>query len=265
MSTRVPVTAPADQPLGGHHILLTRVRGDNEPLRQRLELLGATVLELPTIEILPPEDPGPLETALRALDRYRWICFTSRNAVRAVAQMLDRMAVSLAASTRVAAIGPATSQELAARGIGVDCLPDMATGDALAVAMLLTGAAGTRVLLPQSDRARPELRDGLIAGGALVDTVIAYRTGRPPPNEALALVHAGRIDVVVLTSPSGLHGLLDMVGDNREAVAGTRFACIGPTTASAVLDAGFVPAAVAPNPSLEGIVQAIRASLETRT
>lgn len=265
MSTRVPVMAPADQPLGGRHVLLTRARGDNEPLRQRLELLGATVVELPTIEILPPADPGPLENALRALDRYRWICFTSRNAVRVVGELLDRMAVSLPVSIRVAAIGPSTSRELTARGIVVACLPGAATGTALAVAMLLAGATDTRVLLPQGDRARPEVRDGLIAGGALVDTVIAYRTVRPPPNEALALVHAGRIDVVVLTSPSGLHGLLDMVGDNREAVAATRLACIGPTTASAVLDAGFVPAAVAPNPSFEGVEQAIRASLEIHT
>ncbi len=256
---------PADRPLRDRHILLTRARGDNEPLRQRLELLGATVTELPTIEILPPENPGPLEMALWSLDAYQWICFTSRNAVRAVSELLELTGIFLPASVRVAAIGPSTSRELTARGIGVDCRPETATGAGLATAMLQAGAAGTRVLLPQGDRARPEVRDGLIAAGAVVDAVVAYRTVRPPSGEALAVVRSGGIDVVVLTSPSGLHGLLDMVGDNWEAMAGIRLACIGPTTASAVIDAGLIPAAVAPNPSLDGLVEAIRASLEIPT
>lgn len=263
MSTRVPVMPPTSRPLEGRRILLTRARQDNEPLRNRLELLGATVVEMPTIEILPPEDLGPLETALQALDRYQWVCFTSRNAVRAVGEMLERAAVPLPASLRVGAVGPSTSRELTERGIHVDCMPETSTGDALVEAMLLAGAGGTRVLLPQGNRARPAVSEGLLAGGASVDTVIAYRTEHPGGHGASPLpIQPGPIDVVVLTSPSALHGLLDMVGDNWAVAAKTRLACIGPTTARAVADAGLVPDAVAPDRSLEGLVRAVQICLE---
>lgn len=247
----------ADRPLAGRSVLLTRSHAANRPLRRQLETMGAAVVEMPAIEILPPEDPRPLEMALRNLDRYAWICLTSRNAAEVVAAMLGENGLPLPPGIQVGAVGLATAQGLEDRGIRVDCRPGVATGSALVAAILRAGAAGSRVLLPQGDRARPEVREGLEAGGVLVDVVIAYRTVHPPASDdALALARGGGIDIAVLSSPSALHGLLLSLGDN-DALARIKLVCIGPTTASAVSDAGFVPAAVAPHPTLDGLVEAV--------
>ena len=73
-----------DLPLRGARVLITRAADDAEPLSGRLRALGAEVILLPTLEIVPPADLGALDRALHALDRYHWIAFTSRHAVDAV-------------------------------------------------------------------------------------------------------------------------------------------------------------------------------------
>src|SRR3712207_9030738 len=60
-------------------VVVTRARAQAGELSRELEALGAEVFEFPTIEIRPPEDFGPLDEAIRALDSFDWIVFTSVN------------------------------------------------------------------------------------------------------------------------------------------------------------------------------------------
>ena len=69
-------------------VVLARPREQRALVEGALEALGASVIDLPAIEIVPPEDPGPLDEALRELEAYEWVGFTSANAVRAVASRL---------------------------------------------------------------------------------------------------------------------------------------------------------------------------------
>ena len=68
-------------PLVGSRVVVTRARGQAEHLSGALRLLGATVIELPTIEICPPNDWAPLDQAIAELEQYDWIIFTSANGV----------------------------------------------------------------------------------------------------------------------------------------------------------------------------------------
>src|SRR5712692_5934453 len=94
-------------PLFGQRIVITRDRGRNEQLAEPLEELGAEVLALPVIEILPPSDPGPLDRAIARLDSYDWLIFTSANGVSG---FLDRLDASgrdqRALRAKLCAIGP---------------------------------------------------------------------------------------------------------------------------------------------------------------
>jgi uroporphyrinogen III methyltransferase/synthase len=268
-----------EAPLAGARVLITRAADDAAPLRDRLEALGAHVLEPPAIEIAPPEDFAPLDEALRALDRFDWIVFTSRRAVRAVLDRLDALDLSIDPRPRVAAVGPSTEGLLAEQGIRVDCRPEEATASALAAALERWGVAGQRILFPTGDLAGPELRERLETAGAEVHQVVVYRTvvpaahsrGRAPREAplrdtpvrgrgALPAVRCGEVDIIALASPSAARNLAAMLGTDAPLLRKIRLVCIGPSTAAAVRHLGFRPAAVAAEHTLDGLVAAIVAA-----
>ncbi|HXE57527.1 MAG TPA: uroporphyrinogen-III synthase, partial [Gemmatimonadales bacterium] len=102
---------PAAPPLAGCRVVVTRAPEQARPLVARLEELGAVPLPCPAIRIEPPDDPAPLDEALRRIDRYDWVAFTSANAVRAVGARLawlglPRSALGPARLAAAAVVGP---------------------------------------------------------------------------------------------------------------------------------------------------------------
>ena len=250
-------------PLRGLSVLVTRAREDAEPLTSQLRALGASVITLPTVEIVPPEDVRPLDDALRCLGSYDWIAFSSRNSVRSTFRRLEGLGLPFPIRLRVAAIGPATALELEARRVRIDCLPDEASAQSLADALIRGGIRGKAVLQPAGDQARPELRELLENAGACVDVVQAYRTVMPEGADSALLdsVRQGRVDIVALASPSAARNLVSLLGARN--MREVQLACIGPTTAQAVRDLGLAPSVVAGSYTHEGLVEAI-VKLRTR-
>src|SRR5438093_12988 len=74
--------------LTGKTVLITRAARQSAELRSQLEGLGARVIECPTIQIVPPKTWKPVDEAIRRLNTYQWLLFTSTNAVE---QFMDRM------------------------------------------------------------------------------------------------------------------------------------------------------------------------------
>src|SRR5215467_1698029 len=74
--------------LTGKTIVITRAASQSADLRNRLEDLGARVIECPTIQIVPPKSWKPVDEAIRRLNTYQWLLFTSANAIQ---QFMDRM------------------------------------------------------------------------------------------------------------------------------------------------------------------------------
>lgn len=256
----MPIDDPTpERPMGGLTVLVTRARGDNSATRSRLEAMGANVIEMPTIAVLPAEDAVPLDDALRNLGTYDWIVFASRNAVRAVYDRLEMLGLTPATHARIASIGPSTGAELMRRGASVACSPPAATAASLVRSLAGMGLAGARVLLPSGDLARPELSDGLRAAGAIVDCVPAYRTVQPleERRESLEAFRRGAIDIVALASPSAAVNLVAMLGADARYLQYLQLACIGPTTAAAVRELGFEPAAIAERHTIDGLIDAI--------
>src|SRR5260370_349697 len=77
------------RPLTGVRVLVGRARHQAGALSAELRKLGATVLEIPFIEIRKPRSYKPLDSALQNLDSYDWLILTSVNGVEA---MWDRFA-----------------------------------------------------------------------------------------------------------------------------------------------------------------------------
>src|SRR6266581_60807 len=99
-----PAMAQASRPLAGRRIVVTRAREQAGDLAQAL---------------------APLRAAVADLTRYQWIVFTSQNTVRVVCDRLPEWGVSPQALTGipVAAIGPATAEALAQRGVTATLVP----------------------------------------------------------------------------------------------------------------------------------------------
>src|SRR5213596_3905022 len=112
--------------LQGRRIVITRAREQAGDLVRSLEARGAVTVIAPVIRIQPLENLGALRAALTGLSTYRWVVFTSQNAVQIV---LDRLVAwgltpRVFASTSIAAIGTVTADALAVRGLAPALVPD---------------------------------------------------------------------------------------------------------------------------------------------
>src|SRR6185436_16177253 len=105
--------------LTGKTIVITRAASQSAELRNRLEDLGARVIECPTIQIVPPKSWKPVDDAIRRLRSYQWLLFTSANAVE---QFMDRMG-ERRPSIPIAVVGSATAAKLGEWGLEAALVP----------------------------------------------------------------------------------------------------------------------------------------------
>jgi uroporphyrinogen-III synthase len=250
-------------PLTGKRIVVTRAARQGGGLQDRLAGLGAEVILLPTIEIVPPDSYAPLDDALQHAAEFDWLVVTSANAVRVIQERLMALGIPPIALSRwlCAAIGRATADALPAIGLNADVVPDYAVGESLADA-LTDCVRGARVLLVRAAAARDVVPDALAAEGVSVTVVDAYRTISPADTVERTREVFGNArlpDAVVFTSGSTVTHLVDALRAARIALP-PEIACIsiGPVTSTALREAGIVVAAQAEEASLEGLIGALR-------
>ena len=252
------------RPLFGRRVVVTRARAQAGELSTELENLGAEVREFPTIEVRPPEDFGPLDGAIRELDSFDWLVFTSVNGVDAFLERLRHHGLDLRAVPRgakVAAIGPATAGALERVGLRVDVVPEEFRAEALIEAIKDGSLAGKRVLIPRAKVAREILPEKLREAGAEVVVPPAYETvPSAEGKEGLAgELEAGRIDCVTFTASSTVENFVGAFGAEEAArlLSGTRVVCIGPITADTARGFGLGVEAEAREYTIPGLIEAV--------
>jgi uroporphyrinogen III methyltransferase/synthase len=243
---------------------VTRARAQAGELSGQLERLGAEVLEFPTIEIRPPEDFGPLDEAVRELDSFSWLIFTSVNGVDALVERLAHHNLDLRSvprDARVAAIGPATAQRVREVGLRVDLVPKEFRAEALIEELTGKSLAGKRVLIPRARVAGEILPEKLREAGAEVVVPPAYESvPSSEGKEKLAKeLGAGRIDCVTFTASSTVENFAHAFGAGEAArlLSGTRVACIGPITVETARGHGIRVDAEAREYTIPGLVEAV--------
>lgn len=229
--------------LDNRTIVVTRSKGGEDALAARLAELGASVREIASISFAPPADAAPLDAALRAIETFEWAVFASATAVERTVERLRAIGMEPAALARrrLAAVGPATADALARAVREPDLVPSEARGEAMAIA-LKPHVRGKRVLLPRPADGRPELFEGLLAAGAHVVAVEAYRTVPAPPEVVRPLagwIRAGEVHAVAFASPSAVKAVVVGLGEDASLLERVMLAAIGPSTGAAIRSAGL--------------------------
>ncbi|MGP0063632.1 MAG: uroporphyrinogen-III C-methyltransferase [Isosphaeraceae bacterium] len=248
-------------PLFGQRIVVTRPANESGRAAEVLEAMGAEVILAPTVEVRPITHPGPLDAAIRGLDRFDWLVFTSSNGVRFFIERLETLGKDLRAlgHLQIGAIGPATAEALAEFHLRADLVPDTYRSESLAVALSLA-ARGRRILLARADRGRTILKDELQHLADVTQVAVYHNSDAqslPPDVEARIL--DGSVDWITVTSSAivtRIHTLLS--GPARDRVGrDVRLASLSPVTSETAAHLGWDVAAEASEYTWDGLVQAL--------
>ncbi len=262
--------ANVDRPLFGLRILNTKSTQNGKTLPwdnfdEQAASLGAEVIHMPVIRIVPPTDSKPFTMAVQHLveeQAYAWVLLTSANGVIALFEQLSALGLDARAlqGIKFGVVGNVTAQALSSRGVVPDFIPSSFIGAELGKQLPLK--SGQRILLPRSEIALPDLPEILETRGAAVDEVSAYSVDTAPvDSSSINQLLEGTFDIVMLFSPSGVFGLRDMLanaGSNtpiKDILATTTIACIGPTTSKIAQEMGLNVEIVANEHTSSGLVK----------
>lgn len=232
-------------PLAGQTILITRAAEQAGVFTQQLTSLGASVLECPTIQLVAPEDTGPLDAVLGELASFSWIILTSVNGVRFFCKRVDELGIdrSVVAGVPICAVGPKTAAALSHQGIEPALIPADYRAEGVVAELARLDLAGKRILFPKADRAREVIPHELAKRGAIVECPVAYRNILPErlPEPALQALTNHLITCVVFTSSSTVTNLAALVGRDTmlSLLKDVIISSIGPITSATCRDMGL--------------------------
>ena len=252
------------RPLFGQRIVVTRTREQASQLSRQLLELGAEVLEIPTIKIVPPDDKQDLMDALLGLGEYDWIVFTSPNGVDAFFDYFFKAFDDLRdiGGVRIAAVGPATAAKLRDLHLKVDLMPEEYVSKKIISAFReFESIENLRILLARAQVADPDLPKALEQAGAIIDDIAIYKTvpETEDRNGAAARFAEVGADWITFTSSSTVENFharfnLPTVLKQHPKI---RLASIGPETSKALAEIGLKPTVQAKEHTIDGLVRAL--------
>ncbi len=229
------------QPLTGKTILVTRSMGQSSQFSDRLIASGATVIEMPTLEIGPPSSWEALDNAIAHLSDFDWLILTSSNGIdyffeRLIAQGKDTRVL---AGVKIAVVGEKTAHSLKQYSIRADFIPPNFVADSL-VENFPEELNSKKVLFPRVESGgREVLVKELTLKGAKVIEVAAYQSCCPssiPPAAELALQNR-KVDVITFASSKTVQFFCQLTNkifsnnsDASQFLEGVCIASIGPQT-----------------------------------
>jgi uroporphyrinogen-III synthase/uroporphyrinogen III methyltransferase/synthase len=218
-------------------------------------------IEVPVLEIQPPESFVDLDAALRRFASYDWLILTSANTVRAMADRARQLGLTLRqdGSVKIAAVGEGTAKAATNVGLRVDSVPGLYVAEGL-VSALEGQMEGARVLLARAAVARDVIPDALRQAGAQVDVVDAYQNVIPArAPEQLRRALAAGLDAAAFTSSSSVTHLkaAALAAGLAWPFGGVAAISIGPITSKTLCEESWNPAAEAQQSDIPGLVRAV--------
>jgi uroporphyrinogen III methyltransferase/synthase len=230
------------RPLFGRRILVTRAREKAAEFADQLASYGADVVLFPTIKIIPPSDYADLDVAIRQIEQYDTLLFTSVNGVESFFHRLTFLGydVRILKGISICAIGPKTRDAITRIGLLCDFIPSEFTAEGILEELDRRGIAEKKFLLPRAMQAREVLPETIIKKGGQIDVVAAYQAIPPEESEIKKTWCKGPIDMVTFASASTVRNFMKKVNPEvQEMLSKSAVACIGPITAKAAQECGL--------------------------
>lgn len=230
------IPASSSLPLANKTILVTRSVGQSGEFTDRLQAAGATVIEMPAIEIGPPSQWEALDNAIARIQTFDWLILTSTNGVDYFFERLftqSKDARSLGA-LKIAVVGKKTANSLKQHHLQPDFIPPNFVADSL-VEHFPESLAGKKVLFPRVETGgREVLVQELSAKGAEVVEVAAYESRCPAAiaPAALRALSEQAVDIITFASSKTVRNFCQLVEQSRltDKLDKVAIASIGPQT-----------------------------------
>ncbi len=246
--------------LRGKRVLITRPREDSLEFISAIEAEGGEAVVMPMISISDPDSWSGCDDALERLESFDGLVFASGNGVRKFFDRAKQQGVPLSTfeDKAIYAVGEKTRRLIEARSIPVHFVPDDYSLTSLATHFTALRVFGKRFLLVRGNIGKEELALRLTRLGAIVESVVVYKTSKPSRSDGDALrrmIDAGKIDIVSFASPSAVRNFLEHVP--VETCKKSTVAVIGPTTQDAAVEANVEVDIVAEVSTVEGLTKSM--------
>jgi uroporphyrinogen III methyltransferase / synthase len=270
ISNELVLTHLHPSPLAGKTVLVTRAAGQASDFSQMLRSRGARVIEMPTLEIVPPSSWADLDREIDRLNTFDWLILTSTNGVEA---LFARLAVAgkdsrALAGVNIAAVGQKTAQSLQQNGITPDYIPPDFVADAL-VSNFPSDPHGQKMLFPRVETGGREVlvREFTNLGATVVE-VAAYQSQCPQEiDTAVAMaLQQQQIEIVTFASSKTVKNFCRLIGNSlpidwQQQVC---IASIGPQTSATCRELLGKVDIEATEYTLPGLVAALELGLGVR-
>jgi uroporphyrinogen-III synthase len=238
-------------------VLLVRANR-NEVDQEALTQVGIESVSDPYLKITSVPNP---DGALELLERLRapepkWLVITSQNAMEFWHKQLPHQALEQTlptANAHYAALGATTKSHLIQLGAPAVITPDNNTSRTLAD--IISEGPAMPVLVPSGSISMKSIPETLVPRGFTVFEQVFYRTEQTehPPPSAGRLKSWG-ITAVLLRSPSAARAFVE---HNPSANNEISVICGGITTARHLMNLGWKPTLVSPDPEPTALARAV--------
>ncbi len=250
------------RPLAGRRVILLRSGRRTRRAVRWLEDWGAEVVLCPVSRLADPDRYDLVDAALRRLERYDWVIFTSAEASDRFFERMQWVGEDIRRlRAKIAVVGPETAMRVRGRGLIPELMPDGEySQEGLAEAFRSIPLRGSLVLFPGGQLNRTFLAEELRGRGALVDELVLYQNQSEPLSLPLhQAIRTESADAIVYTASSQVEYLVEQLApEDRRHLAAIPSFSIGPLTTRTLNHYGIEAAREAAQPSVRLLVELVR-------
>lgn len=249
--------------LNGLSILITREENQAKAFSSKIREYGGFPVEIPMIHFVSPKDLSRIKQAIKMIDDYDWIVFTSKNGVDFFFSFLQHYHVdkTIIERKKIAVVGKKTAAVLKKYGDFTPFIPQKFVAEGLIDDLKRMMDGSEKFLLARGNLARSVLPDELEKMGQHVTDLVVYHTeiNDSRKDELITLLENKKIDVITFSSPSTVEFFMTLLqGTNfRQWLAECIIACIGPITKKRAIE-NQIPVHICPKEyTIDGMIESL--------